>query len=162
MGALDLHCYHVGLPLSTGDIEDIEGNLCIKCPWHRWIFKLESGEHLYHKIEYETKPFRKKRILSSKGKQQRNHKVIVNANTNKIYIVLNKNKEEYGSDKYAKHKELRFKIGDMVQANIGKYTLGKIVAVWDQGNAYRIEIQNEKKINVWAPVDVDAFVRAVQ
>ena len=59
-----------------------------------------------------------------------------------------------------KKKKLRFKIGDMVEANIGKYTLGKIVAIWDEGNAYRIEIQNDANTNVWAPVDIDGYVRA--
>ena len=42
--ALDLNCYHAGAPLSTGDIEDVQGNLCIKCPWHRWAIKLDTGE----------------------------------------------------------------------------------------------------------------------
>ena len=42
--ALDLRCYHAGGPLSMGDIEDVEGNLCIKCPWHRYIIKLDTGE----------------------------------------------------------------------------------------------------------------------
>ena len=61
-----------------------------------------------------------------------------------------------------KKKNLRFKIGDMVEANIGKYTLGKVIAIWDEGNAYRIEIQNADKTNVWAPVDIDGYVRAVK
>ena len=97
--ALDLRCYHAGGPLSMGDIEDIEGNLCIKCPWHRYIIKLETGEGLY----YGYDPIKKQKTgLASKGKKQRKHKVIINQNTDKIYIVLNKDKKEYGSDQYAK------------------------------------------------------------
>eukprot|EP00486_Rosalina_sp_Unknown_P007373 CAMPEP_0201572042 /NCGR_PEP_ID=MMETSP0190_2-20130828/15099_1 /ASSEMBLY_ACC=CAM_ASM_000263 /TAXON_ID=37353 /ORGANISM="Rosalina sp." /LENGTH=154 /DNA_ID=CAMNT_0047997339 /DNA_START=18 /DNA_END=478 /DNA_ORIENTATION=- len=46
--ALDLRCYHAGGPLSMGDIEDVEGNLCIKCPWHRYIIKLDTGEGFYY------------------------------------------------------------------------------------------------------------------
>ena len=97
--ALDLRCYHAGGPLSMGDIEDVEGNLCIKCPWHAYIIKLETGEGLY----YGYDPIKKKKTgLTSKGRKQRNHKVIVNKNTNKIYIVLNKEAKEFSSDQYAK------------------------------------------------------------
>eukprot|EP00483_Globobulimina_turgida_P012736 UN12759 len=97
--ALDLRCYHAGGPLSMGDIEDIEGNLCIKCPWHGYIIKIETGEGLY----YGYDPIKKKKTgLTSKGQKQRKHKVIVNKNTNKIYIVLNTDEKEYGSDQYAK------------------------------------------------------------
>merc|ERR1712154_354319 len=50
-------------------------------------------------------------------------------------------------------------VGDMVEANVGKYTLGKVIAVWDEGNAYRVELQNTQKQNVWAPVDIDGYIR---
>ena len=64
--------------------------------------------------------------------------------------------------------ELRFKVGDSVKAKVGKhpnsdangYCLGKILRVWDDGNAYRIELQDDKKTNVWGPVDEDVFVMA--
>jgi len=55
--------------------------------------------------------------------------------------------------------DLRFKIGDTVEANVGKFQRGKIVRHWDEGNAYRIELE-EDKVNVWAPIDIDAYVRA--
>jgi len=55
---------------------------------------------------------------------------------------------------------LRFKVGDKVQANIGAYTNGTIKALWDDGNAYRIELDDDEKTNVYAPVDVDTYVRA--
>jgi len=54
---------------------------------------------------------------------------------------------------------LRFKVGDIVEANVGTFKKGKILKQWDEGNAYRIEIQNAKKSNVYAPVDIDAYVR---
>eukprot|EP01083_Nonionella_stella_P070460 188534_1 len=97
--ALDLRCYHAGGPLSLGDIEDVEGNLCIKCPWHRYIIKLETGEGLY----YGYDPVKKQKTgLTSKGKKQRKHTVIVNKQTKKMYIVLNNDAKELGSDQYAK------------------------------------------------------------
>ena len=55
--------------------------------------------------------------------------------------------------------ELRFNVGDSVFANIGEFTEGKILKCWDQGNPYRVEIQNEEKSNVWVPIDNDDFVR---
>merc|ERR1719437_220 len=56
--------------------------------------------------------------------------------------------------------DLRFKVGDVVEANVGKFMKGKIVRQWDEGNAYRIELE-EDNVNVWAPIDIDAYVRAV-
>ena len=59
-----------------------------------------------------------------------------------------------------KAEELRFNVGDTVYANIGQFSEGKILKCWDQGNPYRVEIQNEEKSNVWVPIDNDEFVRA--
>jgi len=56
---------------------------------------------------------------------------------------------------------LRFSVGTMVECNVGKWALGKVIKQWDDGNAYRIEIQDEKKTNVWAPIDVDAYIRSL-
>jgi len=56
---------------------------------------------------------------------------------------------------------LRFAVGDIVEANVGGFQKGKIIKQWDEGNAYRIEIQDRNKTNVWAPVDLDVYVRKV-
>ena len=64
--------------------------------------------------------------------------------------------------------KLRFAIGDMVWAKVGKargttpdgYAQGKIIKLWDNGNAYRIELQDAGKTNVWGPIDEDIFVKA--
>jgi len=58
--------------------------------------------------------------------------------------------------------ELRFKVGDFVEANVGTWKLGKILRIWDDGNPYRIEIQDADKTNVWGPVDEDGWVRAAK
>ena len=55
--------------------------------------------------------------------------------------------------------ELRFKVGDTVYANVGEFIEGKILKCWEQGNPYRVEIQNERKSNVWVPIDSAQFVR---
>ena len=55
--------------------------------------------------------------------------------------------------------ELRFNVGDTIYANIGEFAEGKILKCWDEGNPYRVEIQNAEKSNVWVPIDNDDFVR---
>jgi len=57
--------------------------------------------------------------------------------------------------------ELRFAIGDKVYAltGKGKYTPGKIIRQWDEGNPYRIELEDGKGTNVWGPLDEDALVK---
>ena len=57
-----------------------------------------------------------------------------------------------------KAEDLRFEVGDMVYANIGEFTKGKILKCWDQGNPYRVEIQDEDRTNVWVPIDSDDYV----
>ena len=55
--------------------------------------------------------------------------------------------------------ELRFKAGDMIYANVGEFTKGKILKCWDEGNPYRVELQDEEKKNVWVPIDDDEYIR---
>lgn len=55
---------------------------------------------------------------------------------------------------------LRFKVGDIVLANCGEFKKAKVLKHWDEGNAYRLEIQDDERTNVWAPVDVDNYIRA--
>ena len=58
-----------------------------------------------------------------------------------------------------KAEKLRFKVGDSVYANVGEFKKGRILKCWDQGNPYRVEIENEEKSNVWVPIDSNEFVR---
>ena len=59
-----------------------------------------------------------------------------------------------------KAEELRFSEGDIVFANVGEFTKGRILKCWDQGNPYRVEIQDEEKTNVWVPIDNNDYVRS--
>merc|ERR1712216_762132 len=53
-------------------------------------------------------------------------------------------------------KVLRFKIGDMVEARVaGGFKRAKVLKQWDEGNCYRLELQDKDKTNVWGPVDLD-------
>ena len=40
------------------------------------------------------------------------------------------------------------------------YCAGTVIKEWDQGNCYRIELEDGKKTNVWGPIDEDMFVKA--
>lgn len=57
-------------------------------------------------------------------------------------------------------KPLRFSVGQAVEANVGSWEKGKILKQWDEGNAYRVRLDSGTE--VWAPIDVDAYVRAPQ
>lgn len=57
-------------------------------------------------------------------------------------------------------KKLRFKVGDKVKANVGEYVNGTIIKCWDDGNAYRIELDDGEGTNVYAPIDVNSYVKA--
>ena len=56
--------------------------------------------------------------------------------------------------------DLRFKVGDKVYANVGKWVEGRVIKLWDEGSPYRIELQDADKTNVYGPVDSDIYVRA--
>merc|ERR1712127_35652 len=53
---------------------------------------------------------------------------------------------------------LRFQVGTKVKANVGEWEEGTVVKLWDEGNAYRVELDDEGKTNVWAPIDTDHYV----
>ena len=81
-----------------------------------------------------------------------------------IFVFIGKNlKHDFLKECFKKcivTEKLRFKVGDKVQANVGEFVDGKIKALWDDGNAYRIELDDEDKTNVYAPIDMDAYVKA--
>lgn len=51
----------------------------------------------------------------------------------------------------------RFDIGTPVVANCGEWKRGKIIKHWDDGSVYRIRLEDD--VEVWAPLDIDAYVR---
>ena len=59
-----------------------------------------------------------------------------------------------------KAEELRFSVGDIVYTNIrGGFAKAKILNCWDEGNPYRVELQNDERTNFWVPIDNDEFIR---
>ena len=51
--AIDSVCYHMGGPLTIGDIEDVNGKECVRCPWHHYPVVLEDGSKLYQAMEFK-------------------------------------------------------------------------------------------------------------
>lgn len=138
----------------------------------RWVQRLimEDGANLY----------RYKGILSVKGHDEKfifqGVGMLFNANfsTQKweipdserenIFVFIGKNLDHDWLRDCFKNcivtDTLRFNVGDKVQCNIGKYVDGIVLKQWDDGNAYRIEVQDENKTQIWAPIDVDTYIRA--
>ena len=56
------------------------------------------------------------------------------------------------------NKPLRFKVGDPVLAQVGTWTPGHILVQWDEGNPYRI-LLNDGQTMVWGPMDSNTFVK---
>ena len=43
----------MGGPLTIGDIEDVNGKECVRCPWHHYPVVLEDGSKLYQAMEFK-------------------------------------------------------------------------------------------------------------
>jgi G3E family GTPase len=76
-----------------------------------------------------------------------------------VFIGRNLDKEalESGIMACKMSDQLRFQVGDRVAANCGDWEQGTVIAHWDEGNPYRIRLDNGDE--VWGPVDNEDFVR---
>lgn len=84
--AMDNTCFHANGPLDQGDIEDIDGRICIVCPVHFYQFDLRTGEHIDEYCEVPVKRQRTHRAWESKGK---------------VFVELDDSMPEMPSDMYA-------------------------------------------------------------
>jgi G3E family GTPase len=55
--------------------------------------------------------------------------------------------------------KLRFAVGDRVEANDGQFQPGQVIKLWDDGNPYRVRLDNGEEL--WASMDVDQLIRAL-
>ncbi|XP_014890717.1 Rieske domain-containing protein [Poecilia latipinna] len=94
--AMDCYCYHAGGTLENGDIEEINGKLCIICPKHKYKITLAEGEGLYRGRNPQEKPpvFR----WYSKGIKQRVH--TVTEENGEIFVKLVMIPNQVDSDYY--------------------------------------------------------------
>jgi hypothetical protein len=77
-----------------------------------------------------------------------------------IFIGRNLDRGQISTELYAcKAGELRFKVGDRVEAAVeGGYKPGEVIKLWDEGNPYRIRL-DWQGLEVWGPVDENEYVR---
>jgi hypothetical protein len=134
----------------------------------RWIERLvvEDGANLYrYKGVLAVKGKKEKFVFqgvgmmfsgSFEGKWKKNEK----RESRFVFIGKNLDKEflKYGFEACLVKDKLRFAIGQSVEANCGKWKKGKVIEHWDDGNAYRVRLTNSNE--VWAPLDIDAYIRA--
>lgn len=94
--ALDSFCYHAGGPLYNGDIEDLGGRTCIKCPWHQYKVCLDTGQNYYQSVDPHN--LNKPPCWTAGDVRQRTHMVTVrNGN---IYVKLTPSDGTLDSDHY--------------------------------------------------------------
>ncbi|CAB1422834.1 unnamed protein product [Pleuronectes platessa] len=94
--ALDSYCYHAGAMLQNGDIEEIDGKLCIICPNHKYKISLAQGEGIYKGTDPRQKPPVAR--WYSKGVKQRTH--MVTETDGKVYVQLSEATGWIDSDYY--------------------------------------------------------------
>jgi ferredoxin-NADP reductase/nitrite reductase/ring-hydroxylating ferredoxin subunit len=95
---IDNACYHHGGPLLNGDIEDLGGHPCVKCPWHSYKITLDTGEGLYWGVDVDGSS-QPRPTLKSKGAKQRTHQVY--ARGTEVYCYVDPSSGTYESDTYA-------------------------------------------------------------
>ena len=98
---VDSTCYHAGGPIGLGDLEEVNGELCIKCPWHGYCVSLKDGSKLYEALEMDKAT---KKLLPAgwrkKQHAQRVHEVRKDAD-GQVFVRLNRTAEPWDSDEYS-------------------------------------------------------------
>ncbi|XP_070701922.1 Rieske domain-containing protein [Pempheris klunzingeri] len=94
--AMDSYCYHAAGMLQNGDIEELDGKMCIICPKHKYKITLAEGEAIYKGTNPLVKP--SVPIWYSKGVKQRVH--TVTETNGDVYVKLSEDKSWIESDFY--------------------------------------------------------------
>jgi nitrite reductase/ring-hydroxylating ferredoxin subunit/ferredoxin-NADP reductase len=97
--AVDDACYHHGAPLLDGDIEDLGGHPCVKCPWHSYQIALDTGEGFYWGLTPNPATGKMDRQLKSKGPKQRTHRVEQRGDM--LVCIVDTTHDKWESDTYA-------------------------------------------------------------
>jgi len=120
-----------------------KGVLAVKCMPHKFIFQ---GVHMLFNGLFD------RRFRWKPNETRECRLVFIGRNLDREFLekgVMN-----------CKVKPLRFQVGDVVEANCDEWLPGKIIKLWNEGNPYRIRLDNGDE--VWAPVDDDDFCRKKQ
>lgn len=89
---MDSVCYHMGGPLTVGDIEEVNGRECVKCPWHHYSVTLDTGAKLYQSMEFDAAT--RKLVPSgwkASEKRQRVHEVEQRGASGAVWVRLTSN-----------------------------------------------------------------------
>jgi len=84
-----------------GDLEEVNGELCIKCPWHSYCVSLADGSKLYEALELDKAT--KKLTPAGWRKKlhaQRVHEVRQDADDGPVFVRLN-TAGAWDSDEYS-------------------------------------------------------------
>jgi len=124
------------------DLYRYKGILSVKGVDHKFVFQ---GVHMiFTMVPLDTWKKDEKRI---------NKFVFIGKNLEKETL-----KQAFESCKIDETKPLRFQVGSKVKANVSQgWTKGKVIKVWDEGNAYRVRLKDNTE--VWAPIDSDDYIR---
>lgn len=115
---LDSTCFHAGGPLALGEIEDIEGTPCLRCPWHFYVVTLEGGDKLYQQADPGADGKLHAGSWRSVGQRQRTHDIEARSDGG-IWVRLRLD-GKMASDEYACRKECgsRLQTGAMRLAGV--------------------------------------------
>lgn len=103
---LDAVCYHAGGPLTVGDIEEVNGSECVKCPWHDYPVRLADGGKPYKPMDFEGGKLVPKGWAVSE-RRQRVHEVAERPDglyvrlTSEVRVDRHAEDAEFESDKWA-------------------------------------------------------------
>jgi len=166
---LDENQEHQHDSTTTSTAVKLEGELNIEM-LSRWIQRLitEDGANLY----------RYKGVIAVKGKNEKfvfqgvgmlfngtfEGKWKKKEKRESRFVFIGKNLDtellKAGFEACQVTEKLRFEVGALVEANCGTFTKGRVLEQWDDGNAYRILLDDGNE--VWAPVDIDVYVRSAE
>jgi len=99
---IDSICFHAGGPLALGDIEDVDGNACLTCPWHFYKVSITDGNKYYQTLEKDETGKMVPGSWKTVGVRQRVHKV--EEREDGAYVQLS-TEGELASDHYAKNQD---------------------------------------------------------
>jgi len=134
----------IGTPEKAGDLFRYKGVLAVKGMDEKFVFQ---GVHMLFAGGFSDEQVWKT------GETRECRFVFIGKNLDKMNL-------EEGFNACKVKDQLRFKLGDYVEACTGQgWVKCKVIKLWDDGNPYRLEVQNSVKTNVWGPMDEDRFVR---
>ena len=87
--------------MTLGDIEDVDAQPCIKCPWHQYLIRLKDGGKLYDSMVMDKATGKlKPGGWKTMPDLQRTHEVSTGSDGH-VYIRIDTSGKEVRSDNYA-------------------------------------------------------------